>query len=340
MGKASKKIESSENMNQPSISIIVPVYNVEPYVEDCIRSVMRQTYSGPMECIIVDDCGTDNSMVIVEKFVAEYDGPISFNILHHEHNRGLSAARNTGMDVATGDYLFFLDSDDELTIDCIEKLTAKVTEDIELEMVQGNAKSNPSKTPDIFNVQILSLQTSKNSEVRFCLFHHRQIIQNAWNKLIKRSFIVKNAVKFKEGMLYEDVLWTFFLLKHISRVSFIPEVTYIYRRRPNSIITSTDLKTSMASNKLLYSEILSNLTLGYEKEEMEYYTKRFTGIYINDKTTESEAIFHLFLEKAKKYCFVSCYRILLIAYLRRHSRLFRIIIFYIRRLRHPFLLSL
>ena len=110
-------------MNQPSVSIIIPVYNVEPYVEDCIRSVIRQTYGGKMECIVVDDCGTDNSMDVVERVIGEYNGPIPFRILHHEHNRGLSAARNTGMDAATGDYLFFLDSDDELTDDCIEKLT-------------------------------------------------------------------------------------------------------------------------------------------------------------------------------------------------------------------------
>ena len=109
-------------MTQPSISIIIPVYNVGPYVEDCLRSVMRQTYTGPMECIIVDDCGTDNSMEIVERLVSEYDGPIDFKVLHHAHNRGVSAARNTGMDAAIGDYLFFVDSDDMLTDDCFEQL--------------------------------------------------------------------------------------------------------------------------------------------------------------------------------------------------------------------------
>ena len=314
-------------MAEISVSVIVPIYNVEPYVEDCIRSVMRQTYNGPMECIVVDDCGTDNSMAVVERLIAEYKGPIIFKVLYHDHNRGLSAARNTGMEAAIGDYLYFLDSDDMLTSDCIEKLTVMVIEDNELEMVQGNAKSDPSNTPDVFNVQISTLKASNNSEVRYCFFHNHQIIQNAWNKLIKRSIIVKNAMKFKEGMLYEDVLWTFMLLKHISKVSFIPEVTYIYRRRPNSIITSTDLKTSTASNKQLYSEILSNLTFGHEKEEMDYYAKRFAGIYINDKEeSELEVIFHLFLEKAKKFSIVSCYRILIIAYLRRHSRLFRMVI--------------
>ena len=90
--------------NTIDVSIIVPVYNVAHYIEDCLRSVMRQTYKGSMECLVVDDCGTDDSMSIVERMIAEYDGPIQFKILRHEHNRGLSAARNTGTMQATGDY--------------------------------------------------------------------------------------------------------------------------------------------------------------------------------------------------------------------------------------------
>ena len=105
------------------VSIIIPVYNVGDYIEDCLRSVIRQVYSGDIECIIVDDCGTDNSIALAERLMASYKGPIQFIILHHQHNRGLSAARNTGIDVAQGDYIFFLDSDDELTDDSIATLT-------------------------------------------------------------------------------------------------------------------------------------------------------------------------------------------------------------------------
>ena len=95
-----------------SISIIIPVYNVEKYIEACLHSVMAQTYTGPMECILVDDCGQDNSIGVAEKMISDYQGTIHFRILHHDHNRGQSAARNTGMDAATGEYIFFSDSDD------------------------------------------------------------------------------------------------------------------------------------------------------------------------------------------------------------------------------------
>ncbi|MBO6252520.1 MAG: glycosyltransferase family 2 protein, partial [Bacteroidaceae bacterium] len=149
-------------MAAPSVSIIVPVYNVQPYVEDCIRSVMRQTYDGRMECIVVDDCGTDDSIAIVEKVVADYDGPITFKILHHTHNRGLSAARNTGIDASTGDYLFFLDSDDEITNDCIKKLSAVLEKDGEIEIVQGNTRQLPMITPDPLTRNVLIPHASSN----------------------------------------------------------------------------------------------------------------------------------------------------------------------------------
>ena len=106
------------------ISIIVPVYNVEQYIKECFDSIAAQTYKGDIECIFVDDCGQDDSVAILEKLIAEYHGPMQFSIVHHEHNKGLSGARNTGIRKASGDYLYFLDSDDSITSDCIEKLTA------------------------------------------------------------------------------------------------------------------------------------------------------------------------------------------------------------------------
>ena len=127
------------------ISIIIPVYNVAPYIERSLKSVMGQTYAGDMECLLVDDCGSDDSMAIAERVIGAYTGPIRFRILHHDHNRGLSAARNTGTDAATGDYVLYLDSDDELAEDCIEKLMRPVEEDATVEMVVGNYASYSSR---------------------------------------------------------------------------------------------------------------------------------------------------------------------------------------------------
>ena len=227
-------------MNKPSVSIIVPIYNVGPYVEDCIRSVMRQTYDGPMECVVVDDCGTDSSMDIVEKLVAEYDGPIMFKILHHEHNRGLSAARNTGMDATTGDYLYFLDSDDELTDDCIEKLTEPLNKEW-YDFVVGN----------VCRVKILSNNHQKEEKNKSLILKiaDKTVVtdsmilrtyrtgwnQNAWNKLYKADFIRKNRLSFKEGLVHEDNLWTFQIACIASSLFVVNHVTYIYKKREGSI---------------------------------------------------------------------------------------------------------
>lgn len=94
-------------MERIKISVIIPVYNVAPYITDCLHSVMRQSYQGSIECLLIDDCGTDNSMEVVNSVLNDYNGKIDFKVLHHECNRGLSAARNTGVASATGDYLYF-----------------------------------------------------------------------------------------------------------------------------------------------------------------------------------------------------------------------------------------
>lgn len=82
------------------ISIIVPVYNVEQYIKECFDSIAAQTYKGDIECIFVDDCGQDDSVAVLEKLIAEYKGPIQFSIVHHEHNKGLSGARNTASEIS------------------------------------------------------------------------------------------------------------------------------------------------------------------------------------------------------------------------------------------------
>ena len=107
--------------NAIKVSIIVPVYNVEDYIERCMLSIIDQTYPN-IECIIVDDCTPDNSITIIQSLLQQYNGTISFKILKHTTNKGLSESRNTGTEKATGDYIYYLDSDDELTPNCIEHL--------------------------------------------------------------------------------------------------------------------------------------------------------------------------------------------------------------------------
>lgn len=109
-----------------NISVIIPVYNVERYVERCLLSIINQTYTESVECIVVNDCTPDNSMKIVEKLVADYKGSIQFKLLCHKHNRGLAAVRNTGINNAGGKYIVHVDSDDYCEPDMLEKCTLRL----------------------------------------------------------------------------------------------------------------------------------------------------------------------------------------------------------------------
>ena len=291
-------------MNKPSVSIIIPVYNVEQYVEDCIYSVMRQTYDGPIECIVVDDCGTDNSMGVVEKLITEYNGPISFKILRHDHNRGLSAARNTGMDAGTSDYLFFLDSDDWLSNDCIEKLANIVIIDNETQVVQGNWKTISDKESHIKTKNFSFSHIYTNKDVRYCCYHGDQM-PYVWNKLVSITFVRHFKLRFKENLLWEDILWNFYMQKSLSNVGFVRDVTYYYRIRPNSIITSTDRITIDSYFKYIYIDILNHLSPGYESEELTFYIQSFPMRYIRN-THLYKDVYNMFWEKAWYYKNYAC----------------------------------
>lgn len=211
-----------------SVSIIIPVYNVEPYVEDCIRSIMRQTYDGPMECIIVDDCGTDNSIAIVEKMIADYHGSILFTVLHHEQNRGLSAARNTGIQQASGEFLMFVDSDDKVHDDfckdaciCAERYHADLVMFSHERINKEGTKKFRYSTDGI----------KSQHELMNMIFEDEGTA--TWNKLYRKNLFYE--VTFPEGFLYEDEGTIYKLVMKASCIYYLDKVLYYHYFRPGSI---------------------------------------------------------------------------------------------------------
>ena len=286
------------------VSIIIPVYNVSPYIEACLKCVMRQTYRGKMECIIVDDCGTEDSMAFVEQMMDSYEGNIRFTVIHHQQHRGLSAARNTGTDAAAGEYIFYLDGDDEITVDCIEKMMAVAANDPEVVIVQGRYRRSDYESP-IPALRDLSIAHAVgNEEVRRLFYKKRQFVVSAWNKLVKHSFVLQHGIRFKEGLLWEDGLWLFFILKYVTNVSFISDITYLYRMRPGSIVSSTDKKTFAKHKAVSFNEMLKNLTPGDEKSELRLIMKdKFAKHYMrfNRVLPEYEDVFSFLWEMAGEY---------------------------------------
>lgn len=233
-----------------SISIIIPVYNVAEYITECLQSVMRQDYKGAIECVLVNDCSPDNSIAIAEQLIADYQGPISFRILHHERNRGLSAARNTGMEVAKGDYIYFLDSDDYIPDDCIEKLVSPLQKH-DYEMVIGDYET-------FGDYQVSSLLFEKQDEIigNENIFHElaeRQIPVIACNKIYNLAFLRRNNINFVEGQLHEDDLWTYKICITIEQIAIQHDVTYYYRQRGNSIVYDSRIKSKQRFDSMLYT---------------------------------------------------------------------------------------
>ena len=278
------------------VSVIIPVYNVSTYIERCIHSIMNQTYTN-LECILVDDCGTDDSVAKCEKMIAEYDGSVQFKMIHHEHNRGLSASRNTGTDAATGDYILYIDSDDEITSDCIEKLIMPILNDESVEMVMGNAEwiygASVTQSPQVPKHENEELRD--NEAIRHCFFDRKCIEKAAWNKLISRKFLKNHGVSFKEGVLWEDTLWMFHVMKHLNHMCLIKDVTYLYIKRLGSITASTDIDVERYHRGIIYNEISNNFTPGDSNREARFYVRDFCYHYIDCSHNE------LYREAAKNF---------------------------------------
>ena len=219
------------------VSIIIPVYNVEPYITGCLESVARQTYQGDMECLIVDDCGTDRSIPMAQEFIRNYQGNIDFKILHHNHNRGLSAARNTGMEAATGDYVYFLDSDDAIIPETIELMTDVVARHPQVEMVQGGIASMKGKSTDDFTKRQLPEYSDDIDWMMENMLFHLPV--SSWNRLLKRDFLIKEGVTFHEGIIHEDVPYCYLLALKCCNIGFVNQNTYLFRPQREGSITST-----------------------------------------------------------------------------------------------------
>ena len=281
------------------VTIVVPVYNVSDYIERCIESVTCQSYKN-IECIIVDDATPDDSITKCERIISNNHGNVQFSILHHKQNRGLSAARNTGTDAAIGDYIFYMDGDDEITPDCIEKMLNPVLRDPSIEMVMGSFVREPDGfplTPRQQQGKRLEEKDLKTREVVRESFFRNEFYANAWNKLIKKNFLLSNQLLFKEGILWEDILWYFYVMKYICHLYTLSDVTYIQHKHPRSITTGISQERKAHYMGLVYEDIANHFTAGEETQEATFLLRDFC-IY-SVQTSENE-MFHRVARQFKK----------------------------------------
>ena len=216
------------------ISVIVPVYNVEEYLEECLESIRQQTFTD-IEVIVVNDGSTDSSKEICERFC---QADSRFKLINQE-NKGQSVARNRGVKESIGEYLMFVDSDDIINKNVLEVLLPYMKTDVDIvecRMTRNKEEIFLNKTSTIAfegNAKKAILNCIEIREVKFCPV----------TKLYRREIVEKTP--FLEGYIYEDVFTGINYLKHIRKIVVIDYIGYYYRVRPNSTTTKTFHKKNL-----------------------------------------------------------------------------------------------
>lgn len=267
------------------ISVIIPVYNVQPYLKQCIESIINQTYKN-LEIILVDDGSTDESGSICDSYALQ-DKRI--RVIHQE-NMGLSSARNTGIDSANGDFISFIDSDDYVDPDLYQILHDKVVE-YNLDIISFRSSINKGG----------KLYTPKRYKGEFTIYQGKEILENAlknddvcvWNKLYKRSVI--GNIRFPVGRVFEDTATNYLFMNHAYRYAHYNKALHIYRKRAGSICADGLNYKKRYDFFLAYKEQLnfSKQHGNIAKDEIITYSVKaalscLTAIYALPKTADSK----------------------------------------------------
>ena len=220
-------------MNEIVVSVIVPVYKVEKFLNRCVSSIVSQSYRN-LEIILVDDGSPDSCPDLCNQWSAK-DKRIR---VIHQTNRGLSAARNAGLDVATGHYIAFVDSDDYIVKDYLSHLVAGIKSETSIVcskffLVDEKGSLLTKKEAPKKKSEVVSIEES----IKILLLQQNGYDLAVWGKLYPVSFF--ETISFPEGKLYEDMGTTYKLLKLASEVVFLDAYDYAYVQRPNSIMNSS-----------------------------------------------------------------------------------------------------
>lgn len=254
-------------MGKIKISVVIPVYNVEKYIRECIESIINQTFKD-IEIIVVNDGSKDNSIKIVEEYLSDK----RLKIINKE-NRGLSSARNKGMKIARGEYIYFIDSDDFIEKDVLEVLY----KNLELErfdIIFSNFSFYNDKT-----------KKEKKSKFNFpfkeninkgCYFLYNGEEINVWNRLYRKEFFKKYNFEFIEKIIHEDQDFGFKTILLAETIKYVENYGYKYRvGREGSIMSSQKKEKSLKSVQILKKELknfFSNIQLN-EFQKIRVYLK-------------------------------------------------------------------
>lgn len=230
----------------PAVSVIIPMYNMEKYIGECLDSILAQTFKD-YELLVVDDCSTDNSLEIVESYIPKFDGRL--NLIRSEKNSGSCPGipRNIAIDLARGEYIMFIDADDAVTPTALEELYPiakkfdadilhcqkyyELMEDVSVKD-KKNLKEVSEERAEFVTEPVLMFE-SLAERVEDYGFHRAMPVP--WNKLFRRKLITENNITFPKFHAGSDIFFNFFALCLAKNVVHVPNIYYIYRQRTNSV---------------------------------------------------------------------------------------------------------
>ena len=286
--------KQQDKVENPLFSIIVPIYNVEPYLEQCIESVLAQDYQN-YELILVDDGSPDNSIDICAKYAKQYSNIVFI----HKINGGVSDARNAGIQIARGEYLMFLDSDDYW-----EGTT--ILSDLQNIITENNPDVIFNYMSSVYPDKIVNHYINRDKLIGSFKEDFQDLYQDGiylgfpFTKIMKRELILKNQLFFIKGRTFEDVIWSFSLVKHIKDYAIYRNCFYMYRRERKGSITSV---VTAKNQESLFQNLSDVIT---EIENMKLNNELLPGFkkYVDDIYGYVMKCYNL-LSEAEKIDFLS-----------------------------------
>lgn len=215
------------------VSVIIPIYKVEAFIERCATTLMEQTLR-EVEYIFVDDATPDRSMQVLEEVIARYpERKDQVRIVHHETNKGLPAARNTGLALATGEYIFHCDSDDYVELPMLEELYhAAKTQKADIvwcDWYLTFAENERYMKQPYFNTPMEALKAMLSGGMKY----------NVWNKLVHRSLYIDNHIEFPAGYGMGEDMTMMILFAHAKKVTYLPKAYYHYVKTNTNAFSQT-----------------------------------------------------------------------------------------------------
>ena len=243
------------------VSVIVPVYNTELYLERCLNSILNQTFKD-IELIIVNDNSNDNSHKIIETFINENN---NIKYIDNKENKGVSNCRNEAIKISSGEYILFIDSDDYLDENMIETMYNEASNnDLDIAMCGYFVDYEDGNTQN----RIINLDENRiysGYEILSEILHHKNgVTGHSWNKLIKASILKENNIQYPEHMkIYEDIAFLSRLFPYCKRIKNIKKIFYHYIQRNNSSIKIIDDSIILDTEEIvkIVKENITNLNL-------------------------------------------------------------------------------